>query len=347
MNKKISIPVVLVTALVMTLTSCADSSSYSNSKSASPSNADNAGGASYAAEAEEPYYSDDVNDAENDSANYPDKAQSVLANQKMVYTGSVSIETLEYDAAVSAVRGDVEKYGGFIENSSESNRNNKWYYDDQIYESDRTLSLTVRVPSEHFNEFLSGLDSYGQKMSESTNAENISRQYADNDAEIAALEKEQERLLQMMDAADTIQEMITVEDRLTEVQSQLNRYKSYKSSMDTDVQFSRITMTITEVHKYTPIQKEPEPEPTFLERLSEHVKESADSFLEVLEGLLFLFISLFPYLVIIAVIVIIVLSIRKKRREKILASMPPAPSQQTTPPPYVPSNRNNDEVKKE
>ncbi|MBQ5310874.1 MAG: DUF4349 domain-containing protein [Oscillospiraceae bacterium] len=347
--KKTSIA--LIAAAMLTFTACSDSSNsggYTNAKSAQ---------SAYSADmAESPaaeYYTDDTDDdyagavlADADtktfglntsgavSNNAGANNQSVLTSQKMVYTGSVELETLEYDNAASAIRNNVDSYGGFIESSSESNRNKKWYFEDQVYETDRLLSITVRIPSEHFNEFLSGLSSYGQVMNQSTNAENISRQYADNQAEIAALEKEQERLLQMMDAADTIEEMIRVEDRLTTVQSQLNKYKSTLSAMDADVQFSRISITVTEVHKYTEIKQAPEPEPTFLERLSEHIQESAKSFLNVLEALLFVIIALFPYLLIIAVVVIIIVAAKTKHNKKILAQMPPANTSPTKPAPY-------------
>lgn len=318
----------MITALMLTFTACGSTNhsgatmnkSVSDSQSAKSAYADFADEAEYS---DEDYTNGDQsyayaeNTLSTSTAETPlSDSQKYLAAQKMVYTGTVDLETLEYDDAVSRIRNDIAQYGGFIESSGESNQNKRWYFDDETYESERRLSLTVRIPSEHFDEFLAGLSAYGQKMHESTNAENISRRYADNEAEIAALEKEQERLLEMMDNAVTIDEMITVEDRLTSVQAQLNRYKSDRSAMDTDVAYSKINLTLTEVHKLTPIHTEPEPEPTFLERLGEQIKESGSTFLEVLEGLLFLFIALFPYLAILAVIIIIVVSATRKRRAK-------------------------------
>jgi predicted lipid-binding transport protein (Tim44 family) len=59
---------------------------------------------------------------------------------------------------------------------------------------------------------------------------------------------------------------------------------------------------------------------TFLDRLKNTIKSSATGFLSFLEGLLFLIIRLFPYLVIIALIRLIfgkqIKAAKEKRREK-------------------------------
>lgn len=258
--------------------------------------------------------------------------------EKMVYTASVNMETLDYDNALSSVMKDINDMGGFVENSSESNDNRRWYYADPGVTT-RSARLTVRIPTEKYSDFLNGLSAYGQIVNKTQNAENISRQYGDTQAQIQALEIEQERLLEMMNRAETIEEMIYVEERLTTVQGQLNRAKSSLSSMDTDVAYSTVTITLDEVHQYTEIKTE---EPSFGERFIETVKDSASSFASFAEELLFVIIYLLPYAVIAAVIVVIVLlatkkkrAARKAERERIKAAQEAARAQGMNPAPPV------------
>ena len=333
MNKKI---LCMSLALIM-LTGCGSSGSSAPSdsyKSAAPTNSYNSGAVNYAedtvAMASEECYEDDADYSErggemaDTSAETP--TQTPLENTaKMVYTGTVELETLEYDKAVEGIKADIESMGGFVENSAESNTNNRWYYD-KSYITDRKYTVRARIPSENFNGFIAKLPDYGQKMYESTNAENISRRYADTDAQVKALEKEEARLLDMMESAVTIEDMINVEDRITQVQSQLNSLRSSLASMDTDVRYSTVNVTVTEVHEYTEIVTEPEPEPTFLERLWTQVSDSGKAFLEVLEGLLFFIIAVFPYLVIGGIILFFVLRHHKKKKA---AKNIPAPNYNT------------------
>ncbi len=106
-------------------------------------------------------------------------------------------------------------------------------------------------PTEKFEEFMSGGGEIGNVISRSSSAENISRVYNDVSVQIEALEKQQKRLLEMMDQANTIEDMIAVEDRLSQVQYELNSLKTHRQSMDTDVAYSTINVSLNEVRIYS------------------------------------------------------------------------------------------------
>ena len=144
--------------------------------------------------------------------------------------------------------------------------------------------------------------------------QNITRVYNDQTVYIESLEKQEARLLQMMEQAQTIEEMITVEERLTEVQTELNQARSRLAGMDTDVAYSTINISLTEVVKYTdnPVKKK-----TFLERTGAVIAGSISGFLDVMEMLLDVVIYLLPYAVLAGAIVAAVLfGTRKKRAER-------------------------------
>ena len=155
--------------------------------------------------------------------------------QKIVYTASLSMQSLEYDQSAASIRRKIREAGGFSEAESEYDKDYNWYRYNSSSSSTRSLSITARIPSDKFEAFLNSLSGDGKIMSKSVNAQNISQVYANKETYKKALEKEQERLLAMMDKAETIEDMITVETRLSEVERQLNSYKTDLSQMDKDV----------------------------------------------------------------------------------------------------------------
>ena len=172
--------------------------------------------------------------------------------------------------------------------------------------------MTVRIPTEKFDAFMNDMEGTGKMTNRSENVQNISRQYSDNAIEIEALEKQQERLLQMMEAASTVEDMIMVEERLSQVQTELNQKKSRQSTMDTDVQYSTIYLNVNEVQKYTPVDSGIKID-GFWEALQETFQESWISFVYFLEQLALAIVRLLPYILLILAVAAIIALIRKSK----------------------------------
>jgi hypothetical protein len=112
---------------------------------------------------------------------------------------------------------------------------------------------------------------------------------------------------------DTIEDMITVQERLSEVQYQLNSLNTTKRTMDTDVAYSYVNISVSEVMEYSQ-DTTPTKTNTFLDRLKNTLSDTWTGFLAFLEWLLFLVIRLIPYIIIIGIICYI---FRKKIRKSL------------------------------
>ena len=234
--------------------------------------------------------------------------------QKIVYTASLSIQSLEYDQSAASIRRKIREAGGFSEAESEYDKDYNWYRYNAPSSNTRSLSITARIPSDKFEAFLNSLDGDGKIMSKSVNAQNISQVYANKETYKKALEKEQERLLAMMDKAETIEDMIAVESRLSEVERQLNSYKTDLSQMDKDVEFSTVYIDLQEVKRYT----ETVEKTTFREKLGFAFEDAISSFRDFCEGVILFVVRNFPFLIIFAIVVaLIVRWLAKRRAQKI------------------------------
>ena len=114
-----------------------------------------------------------------------------------------------------------------------------------------------------------------------------------------------------MKEAKSITEMLEIESRLTNVEQQLNMYKSELSNMDNNVKYSTVSISIEEVLEYSKTKGK-----TFTERLKNILEKSWKTFLNILESGLFFIIMVLPYIVIGIVVFIVIKKIRKKKIEK-------------------------------
>ena len=192
---------------------------------------------------------------------------SVADTQKLIYTASVTVETTDYQASVSALRGLMASCNAFAEYEDE------WVYGGQELHA---FQVTLRVPAEHFDELMAGIDGIGGTVTNrSSQVTNITRTYADNEAVIEGLEIQEQRLLEMMAQAQTIEDMILVEERLSDVQTQLNRARTSREAMDSDVNLSTVTVSITEVRFETTTGRT-----SYFTRLANAFADMWDSFVE-------------------------------------------------------------------
>ena len=241
-------------------------------------------------------------------------APATLTNDKLVYTCNLSIETTEYKDTVDKIRASIAKYGAIVGEESESDSDRYWYYEGHRKTSgSMVLDLTVRVPAANYQAFVDEVSTHGNLMSRSQNVENISQQYHSTEARITALETEETRLLEMMEKAETIEEMIYIEQRLTDVEYELNSRRTQLSSMDIDVAYSTVNMSVREVLTYTETVK---PAVTFGERIRHAFTDSWVSFGRFWQNFAVWFVTSLPYLLIWAVLIVILRKTAPKRAER-------------------------------
>ena len=243
--------------------------------------------------------------------------QKTQNNDKLVYSSSIRMQTLVYADTINKVRDSIRKYNGFVEYENETNSDTYWY-DEQKAGGTMMMNMTVRIPTEHYDEFMNDLEGDGKIISRTANVTNISHEYHDTETIIANLRSQLERLQDMMKEARTIDEMITIETRISEVQTQLDQYNTQVSYMDSRVDYSTIDLSIEEVRKYTE-----KTGATFGERFMQALHGSKTLFLNFLEWILFFIIYMFPIAVVIGLIVWIIIILTRKMPKKTKSVRPP------------------------
>ena len=228
--------------------------------------------------------------------------------EKLIYSASATVETTEFDGTIEKLSALVEQYGGFVESSSVNGSN--YYTQSRGYSSTRCASYVIRVPSEKFSALMGSLSTLGNVPYSHTYTENITAQYYDTDARLTAYQAQEARLLEMMEAAKTVEDLIAIEEKLTELRYQIESLQSTLKNWDRQVAYSTLDLEVQEVVEYTPESRMSYGQELAL-ALSNGLKRTGEFF----KDLLLAIVGALPALVILAVVLAILIPVWKKRRK--------------------------------
>lgn len=239
-------------------------------------------------------------------------SENVREGRKLIRTANLSVETLEFDNLLSYVEERTNEYGGYIESLDVYNGSNYFYYDDYYsdyysgrgYSSDRSASMTIRIPKDQMDSFLSEVAEHSNITNRSEKEQDVTLTYVDLESHKSVLLAEQKRLLELMDRAETIEDLITIESRLSEIRYQIESMESTLRTYDNQIDYSTIYLNISEVVVLTPVTSQ---EKTVGERISEGFMNSLKNIGVGLKELFVGFVIFLPYLILLAVFILLIL----------------------------------------
>lgn len=243
------------------------------------------------------YYSEEAKMAEGGAEageNAPEVDESAATSQrKLIKTVDLSVETKEYDTFMVSLEKQITELGGYIENLSAYNGS---YYDG--WDNRRSANITARVPVDKLDGFLKQVGEEANVVDRTESVEDITLQYVDLDSHARMLEEEQERLLELLSNAETIEDIIAIESRLSEVKYQLESMKSQLRTYDNKVQYSTVHIYIDEVVELTPVV-----ELSAGERIATGFANSVRDIAEGIKEFCIEFVIHIPYIIVWAVVI--------------------------------------------
>lgn len=234
-----------------------------------------------------------------------------INREMLVYSCTMSVDTLDFTSTVSGLKALINQYGGFIEmeNYDDGGSYGRWYSESE--DKWQSYSATLRVPSRNYDAFCSSAGGLGDLRSKNASVQNLSSEYQDLSTSLEIYEAKEERYIAMLAGITEDEYAVAIERELTDLQIEIARIKSRMNKINTDVTYSYVYITINEVKEYV---SEPVKTDTFTDRLLNTLKNTGRDFVEFLEASLFLVIRLIPYLILIAILIIVVILVAKKRR---------------------------------
>ena len=151
------------------------------------------------------------------------------------------IQTFQYELRVtdsalteSAVSAAAGRCGGYLADSS-------------VQRSTHWGRWTIRLPVERQQEFLDEVPQWGAILSASSTAEDVTSQWIDVEARVAAKKVEESRLLKLLtDSTGTLTDVLAVEQQLQRVREEIEQAERRRASLVNATTFSTVQLTATE-----------------------------------------------------------------------------------------------------
>ena len=165
-------------------------------------------------------------------------ANSTFSADKVIHRASIGIIAEDFASEVEQVQELTANFGGFIESSHISG--------EERSSSGRFGEFTIRIPIASFNEMLERLEGLGTLSFLNTTAVNVSDQYADITSRLNSLRTQEGRILELIEIAEDLSDLLLLEERLGEIIYNIERLTGERNYLDNQIAYSTITIMISE-----------------------------------------------------------------------------------------------------
>ena len=163
-----------------------------------------------------------------------------MPDKKLIVTGDMSLETMDLDETLKSIEMSLSQYGAYIQDSSISTGGYR-----------RNYTATIRIPAENYEEFLNSFEGTGNITYYHENTKDITDTYSDLSARVNSLKAEEERVLEFYKQASTLEELMLVEERLTDIRYEIDYLETSLKNYDLLVSYSTLYLDIAETKEYT------------------------------------------------------------------------------------------------
>lgn len=231
----------------------------------------------------------------------------MYGGRKIIRNYDISLATNTFDDNLAYINAKLSELGGYVLSSSLSGSKPEAYGD-----SGRSLSMTLRVPAEKASDFVSGVQQLGKVNYIHDYTDDVTDQYFDVDTRLAVLKDQLERLRAIMVETDNLADIITLEERISEVMLQIEELTGTLKRYDALIAYTTIDLSINERNAISG----PADTKGTGERISEGFTDTLNGVATFFVNFFVWFVSSLPVLIILAAITVAVVFIVKHAVKK-------------------------------
>ena len=229
--------------------------------------------------------------------------KNLPAGRKLIRDAGLNVETKDFDTFHQALNAKVAALGGYTESSDIGNRSDRTRY----------ATIVLRVPSESLDTLLQDVAALGTVTWQSTSIQDVTDEYIDTESRVAAVQTEQETLLALLKKAESLTDTLEIQNRLTEVRASLETYKGQLKALDSQINYSKVTLEISEVERVTSPESK-----SFFGEVRGNLSDNLYSIGQSARSIAIWTLSSLPYfgilLVLAGIVILIVRLVRKHRK---------------------------------
>lgn len=157
--------------------------------------------------------------------------------QRMVKRGSLDLRVDDVDAAAGTIATKAKEFGGSVSSSN-------------LFEDNRGVKsgmISVRVPSDRFDEALTALKGAAAAvLSESANADDVTRQYVDLEARIKNKQAEEQAFVALLERSGKLDDVISVTREVARVRGEIEQLQASLNYLSSQTAMATIAVSLSE-----------------------------------------------------------------------------------------------------
>lgn len=166
----------------------------------------------------------------------PSSVMQEQIGRQLIVEAWISLEVNEIDAAARQVATLAAQRGGWVESA------------DIVGEAGyRTATINVRVPAGRVNDAMDTLRAMGRVTDEGVSSTDVTDQLIDIEARMGAWRVQEERLILLLENAATVEDVIDIERRISEVREDIERVAATQRNLE-----NRVAASLIRVHLHLP-----------------------------------------------------------------------------------------------
>ena len=165
-------------------------------------------------------------------------------DRKIIRTARLELQVEKVSAAVTEVEDVAEAAGGWVSSSSVF-IDEPTTSDDETRRRTETATVTIRVPADAYRSVVGQLRGIAEQVkSESSEASEVTEEYTDLQARLRNQEATEAQLLELLDKAETIPDILTVQDKVSQVRLEIERVQGRINVLDSLTSMATITVEL-------------------------------------------------------------------------------------------------------
>lgn len=164
-----------------------------------------------------------------------DASEPETVEQKLIKTSYITLEVENFYETSTSIKEIVSFYKGYVADTSERDDDGRKYG-----------YIIVRVPQAYFEDITEEIKALGKVDEARTAVEDVTEEYVDLQARLNNLKKQEERYLEILEAATTVEDILSVETQLERIRGEIESYEGRLRYLDSLIDYATIQINIRE-----------------------------------------------------------------------------------------------------
>ena len=161
-------------------------------------------------------------------------AGAPIEGRQVTYRATLVVRVADATDAAAEAQSIADDAGGYLARS------------DASLDDDRQVALTLRLPSAAFDGALDDLAALGDVRERSIDSDDVTDEVVDLRGRLENAQASAQRIRELLAKAEQVQNLIALEDRLTQRQTEIEALEGQLAQLDDRVELATIDLTVTE-----------------------------------------------------------------------------------------------------